>query len=128
MTNTPQSPIEVVRAFNAAMEKMDFDAGLQYIAENCEYSNGPLGTLHGPAGVRAMLEPFFAPMLENTFVILREAVNGAVVMLERLDRHRLPTGWIQLPVTGVYEVHNGRITVWHEYFDVATIQKQMPAA
>ncbi len=127
MSSTDTSPMQIVRAFNIAMEKKDFDAGLRYVADDCEYTNGPMGTFRGPAGVRAVLEPFFAPVIEQTFDILREVANGPVVFLERLDRHLMPTGWIELPVTGVYEVHDGRITVWHEYFDLGTIQKQMPA-
>ena len=83
--------------------------------------------MHGPAGVRAMLEPFFDPILENIFVIKREVVNGAMVVLERLDRHRLSGGWVELPVTGVFEVHDGRIKVWNEYFDLATLTNAMAA-
>ena len=128
MSNFPHSPIEVVKAFMAAMEKMDYDTALKYVSNDCAYTNGPLGTSRGPAGVRAMLEPFFSMMLENVFVIIRELAAGPTVFLERLDRHRLPTGWIELPVTGVFEVHNGQITVWNEYFDAATIQKQLPAS
>jgi limonene-1,2-epoxide hydrolase len=128
MPDHTKSPIEVVRAFNAAMEKKDFHNGLRYVADDCEYTNGPMGTARGPAGVRAMLEPFFTPVLEQTFIVKREAASGPVVFMERLDRHRMPTGWIELPVTGVYEVHDGRITLWHEYFDLATIQNQMTAA
>ncbi len=64
--------------------------------------------------------------MEQTFIIKREVANGPVVFLERLDRHLMPTGWIELPVTGVYEVHDGRITVWHEYFDLATIRIRCP--
>jgi len=128
MPDTVKSPLEVVRTFNAAMEKKDFDNGLKYVADNCEYVNGPMGTMYGPAGVRAMLEPFFTPVLEQTFIIKREVASGPVVFMERLDRHLMPTGWIELPVTGVYEVHDGRITLWHEYFDLATIQNQMAAA
>jgi len=104
---------------------MDYDTALKSVNEDCEYSNGPLGTVHGPAGVRAVLEPFFAPMLENEFRIEREVADGPVVCIERLDRHRLPAGWIELPVTGVFEVHDGLITVWHEYFDAGTIRNQM---
>lgn len=128
MPDTVESPLDVVRTFNAAMERKDFDNALKYVADNCEYVNGPMGTARGPAGVRAVLEPFFAPLLEQTFIIKREAVSGPVVFMERLDRHLMPTGWIELPVTGVYEVHDGRITLWHEYFDLATIQNQMAAA
>ena len=128
MAGSPKSPLEVVKAFNVAMEQKDFDDALRYVAEDCEYTNGPMGTFRGPAGVRAVLEPFFAPIVEQAFIIQREVANGPMVFLERLDRHLMPTGWIELPVTGVYEVHGGRITVWHEYFDLATIMNQMPAA
>ena len=128
MPDSAKSPLDVVRTFNASMEKKDFDNGLKYVADNCEYTNGPMGTTHGPAGVRAVLEPFFTPVLEQTFIIKREVASGPVVFMERLDRHLMPTGWIELPVTGVYEVHDGRITLWHEYFDLATIQNQMAAA
>jgi limonene-1,2-epoxide hydrolase len=110
------------------MTKLDFDAALQYVADDCEYTNIPLATVRGPVGVRAVLAPFFAPTLENEFVILREATSGPIVFLERLDRHRLATGWVELPVTGVYEVHDGRIALWRDYFDAATILKHWPAA
>jgi limonene-1,2-epoxide hydrolase len=46
-----------------------------------------------------------------------------VVFVERLDRHRSPHGWWELPVTGVFEVRDGLIAVWREYFDLATMQK-----
>ena len=109
------------------MEQKDYDTGLQYVADDCVYVNGPTGTMHGPAGVRAVLEPFFAPVLENVFAIKRQVASGATVFIERLDRHRLPNGWVELPVTGVFEVHDGRISVWNEYFDLATLMNAMAA-
>ena len=80
------------------------------------------------AGVRAVLEPFFAPTLENEFRVLRQAADGPRVLVERLDRHRLADRWVELPVTGVFEVHDGRITYWRDYFDAATILSQWPSA
>ena len=125
MTTQPTSPIDVVTAFLHAMEQKDYDTGLQYVADDCVYVNGPTGTMHGPGGVRAALEPFFAPVLENVFAIKRQVASGATVFIERLDRHRLPNGWVELPVTGVFEVHDGRINVWNEYFDLATLMNAM---
>jgi len=123
-----QTPTETVRRFLTAMERLDYDAGLALVADDCAYINPPpLGAVQGPAGIRAVLEPFFAPTLENDFQILREAAAGAVVILERLDRHRLADKWVELPVTGVFEVHGGRITYWRDYFDAATILSQWPA-
>ena len=115
-----ERPTEAVTAFLNAFEAMDFDRALTYLADGVEYTNVPIGTVNGHAGVREVLEPFFAPIEENEFVILRQAEAGPVVFLERLDRHRLAHGWRELPVNSVFEVHDGTITVWRDYFDLAT--------
>ncbi|MBA4338997.1 MAG: hypothetical protein C0421_09140 [Hyphomonas sp.] len=127
MTTSEMSAAETVHAFLNAVTAFDYDAAMTLIAEGCEYENMPMGKAIGPAGVRGVLEPFFSPTLENEFLILRELTNGSAVFTERLDRHRLATGWVELPVAGVWEVENGLITVWREYFDAATILSKWPA-
>jgi limonene-1,2-epoxide hydrolase len=128
MTTSALSSIEVVRKFMKLMEPLNYDDALKLISDNCEYTNPPpLGAVYGPAGVRAVLEPFFGPTLENEFRILRAATAEPVVFLERLDRHLFGEKWVELPVTGVFEVHNGQITYWRDYFDAATILGQIPA-
>lgn len=126
--STPSAPRDVVTAFLKAMEPLDYDTALSFIAETCDYENMPMGKVVGPAGVRAVLEPFFKPTLENEFRVLRSAEEGERVFVERLDRHKLASGWVELPVTGVFEVRNGRITLWHDYFDLATIMAKWPQA
>jgi limonene-1,2-epoxide hydrolase len=122
----PQTPTEVVAAFMAAMERLDYEAALPLVAEDCEYENLPMGKVQGRAGVRAVLEPFFGQTVENELVVLRQAAAGPVVFLERLDRHRLKDRWVELPVTGVFEVKDGKIAVWREYFDLATLTRAWP--
>ena len=129
MATSPQSPREIVRQFLKDMERLDYDSALRLVSDDCEYTTpAPLGTVRGPAGIRRVLEPFFTPTLENEFKVLREAEAGTIVFIERLDRHRLVDKWVELPVTGVFEVHDGRITVWRDYFDAATILAQWPAS
>jgi limonene-1,2-epoxide hydrolase len=125
MSEADKDPLSVVMAFMSVMEKMDFDTGVKFLSDDVEYINSPGTTVRGPGGVREVLEPFFAPIEENEFVILRKVTQGRIVVLERLDRHRVPQGWFELPVTGIYEVHDARITYWREYFDVATIREAM---
>lgn len=120
-----QSPLQVVTSFMRHTEKMDFEAGIQHVADDIEYINSPGTVVRGAGGVREILEPFFAPIEENEFVILRQLSEGNSVVLERLDRHRIPQGWFELPVTGVYEVYDGKIIYWREYFDLSTIQTAM---
>lgn len=117
-----EASIILIRTFLKAMETGDYDTALSCVAENCEYANpGVLPTVYGPDAIRALLEPFFAPTLANEILIQRSAADGAVVFVERLDRHRLKDGWVELPVTGVFEVHDDRITIWRDYFDGPTI-------
>ncbi len=112
------TPTQVVESFLDAMVRMDFDRGIAFVSEDCEYTNIPMQTVHGPVGIREVLDPFFAPIHENEFIILRSAATGPTVFMERLDRHRLDHGWRELPVNSVFEVHDGLITVWRDYFDL----------
>jgi limonene-1,2-epoxide hydrolase len=118
-------PIEVVHAFMSAMEKKDYGSALALVADDVVYINGNSPSVVGPEGIRQTLEPFFAPLKENDFQLLRQATNGNVVMIERLDRHLAEHGWFELPVTGVMEVEDGRISYWREYFDLAVIQNDI---
>jgi len=125
---SPPSPLEIVRPFLKAMEQLDYDAAMIFVADDCEYVNPPpLPVVHGPAGIRSVLEPFFAPTLRNEFKLLREAEHGSTVFMERLDRHQLADRWVELPVTGVFEVRDGKITYWRDYFDAATILSAWPS-
>lgn len=127
MTTATATSIETVQAFVAAIAKKDYDTALRYIADDCEYENIPMSKVTGPAGVRAVLEPFLAPTSENEFLVRRAVADGPVVFVERLDRHHIDTGWVELPVVGVFEVHDGKITVWNDYFDMGMLVKQWPA-
>lgn len=119
--------LETIKAMLDAMAVKDYDRGLQYFTDDCEYTNMPMSSVTGPAGIRAVLEPFFAPTIENELRILRTAVEGDTVFVERLDRHLIDTGWAELPVTGVIEMRDGKIAVWREYFDLNTLVQQWPA-
>jgi limonene-1,2-epoxide hydrolase len=120
MDDVASTPEATVEAFLHAFEQMDYDRALTHLAAEVEYTNVPIGTVRGHGGVKQVLEPFFAPIHENEFVVLRQAAAGPVVFAERLDRHRLDHGWRELPVNSVFEVHDGLITVWRDYFDLAT--------
>lgn len=124
-------PMQVAEAFMAAMEKLDYDNALKLVHDDVVYTNVPLGfeagTVIGPAGIRAVLEPFFAPTITNEWVIKSTAVAGNTVYLERVDRHQFPNGWAELPVVGIFEVREGRIAAWRDYFDWATITNAIAA-
>lgn len=119
--------LAVVRTVVEAIARKDYDRALPHFTGDCEYTNLPMSGVTGPEGIRAVLEPFFGPTIENDLQILRSASEGDLVFTERLDRHRIDTGWVELPVTGVFEFRGDKIAVWREYFDMATLVQQWPA-
>lgn len=122
------SPAETVKAFLDVMMAKNYDKGLALVAGDVEYDNVPIGKAAGPEGIRAVLEPFFGPTITNEYKVLRELSDGGTVILERLDRHLLESGWVELPVTGIFEVRDGKITLWRDYFDAATLMSKWPVA
>ncbi len=120
------TPAETVKRFLDIMMAKDYERGLALVAADVEYDNVPMGKVEGPEGIRAVLEPFFGPTITNEYKVLREVSDGATVILERLDRHLLESGWVELPVTGIFEVREGKIALWRDYFDLPTIMSKWP--
>lgn len=122
------SPADVVTAFIRAIEAGDLDGALALVAEDIEYDNVPMGKVHGPDAIRQTLGPLLAAASTIEWVVHRQAAEGHLVFNERLDRFELPTGWVEIPVNGVWEVHDGAITLWRDYFDEATFLRQLPSS
>lgn len=112
------SPEEVVNAFCAALNE-DLESSLVYIADDCVYQNMPFPPVRGPAGVRDTLAGFFKLTGPVRIETLNQIAVGKLVMNERLDFFEPPGGRaFGLPVAGVFEVENDRITAWRDYFCV----------
>ncbi len=76
-----------------------------------------------PWRARAYWNRSSPPSTRTSSFDCRAASTGPTVFVERLDRHRLDHGWRDLPVNSVFEVHDAKITVWRDYFDLMTAAK-----
>ena len=119
------TPEEIVNAFVGALEQLDVDTALTFVADDVEYDNVPMGKVFGPDGVRATLTPFLASCTEVEWRILHQAASGDVVMNERIDRFHMPKGWIEIAVAGLFVVRDGKITLWRDYFDLGAATAAM---
>ncbi|MBL9096866.1 MAG: limonene-1,2-epoxide hydrolase, partial [Alphaproteobacteria bacterium] len=59
--------------------------------------------------------------------ILNIVSKGNVVIAERLDRTVAMGKNVNLPCCGVFEMENGKIKVWRDYFDMGTYMKALQA-
>ncbi len=122
------TPDETVTAFIHAIEAKDLDAALALAADDIVYDNVPMSAVTGVDATRAMLESFVNGTDEIEWVIHHQVATGGAVMNERTDRFRTGETWIEIPVAGVWEVADGRITLWRDYFDLQGLMTQMAEA
>jgi len=119
-------PASVVRRFIELIEARDVPAAAELLADDVHYDNVPLGAVDGRETAAAVLSSILDRCSRVEWPVQREAVTGTVVCNERLDRFEMPHGWVEVPVMGVWEVVDGKITLWRDYFDAATYRDQMP--
>jgi limonene-1,2-epoxide hydrolase len=74
------------------------------------------------ARLQQFIAGFVAVVDGIDFQVHRQVSDGTVVMNERTDvMRRKDGGEVPLPVMGVFEVHDGKIAAWRDYFDMAAI-------
>ena len=120
------SPDAVVDAFLDAINRKDLDAACGLLADDVEYDNVPMAKVHGRDAVQQLLGPMIDGCAEIEWIVHRQACTGSVVMNERLDRFHMAHGWVEMPCAGIFEVVDGRIALWRDYFDLPTYTNQLP--
>ncbi len=118
-------PSEVVTEFIAAIERQDIAAAVSMVSDDVSYENMPFDPIVGPEAMAQTLGGFLAPATEVDWQILRQVESGNLVVNERLDRFRIGDGWLELPIAGFFEVVDGRIRLWRDYFDMGTYMSRM---
>ena len=116
---------EIVREFVEAWSTLDADKLADYFTEDGCYYNMPTQPVKGRDAVRGFIQNFLANWTETQWDILNMAEAGDVVFCERLDRTKTTAGDVDLPCLGVFEMHNGKIKEWRDYFDLGTFMKAM---
>lgn len=121
----PVQPDRVVELFVEAWNQLDFDAIEALLMPGILFANGPLPVLVGRDTVSAYLRsagPFEACRWE----ILSMAKDGTRVLTERVDHLVVRGTAIALPIMGVFDVQQGLIHQWRDYFDLTAYRAQWP--
>ncbi len=112
----------VVDRLVAGWEARDVEAIMRCFTDDAVYINVPLAPVYkGVAAIRGAVEGFVAMGEEIDFIVHHTAEDPEtdVVMNERTDRFRIRGKWMEAPVMGVFELRDGRICAWRDYFDAS---------
>jgi limonene-1,2-epoxide hydrolase len=114
-----------VRDFCAAWSRLDVDELMTYFSDDPVYHNMPGPPACGREAVRRTIERFLKGWTRTEWEILNIAATGNTVFAERVDRTDAGARHGDLPLVGVFEIENGRIRAWRDYFDLATYTRAM---
>ena len=123
------TPDQVVRSFISLLVARDIETAATKVSTDFEYDNVPMGKAFGPQGLRDTLTGFFGMCTGIDWEIIRQTSTGSAqhgtVLNEREDRFEIHGRWVTLPVAGIFEIRDGLITLWRDYFDKATLLDAM---
>ena len=118
------TPSDIVREFCAAFARLDVDELLGYFTPDATYHNIPIDPAVGHEAIGALLAMFTGMAKSIDFQIRNLVADGDIVMTERVDVFDMGDKTVALPVMGTFEVRNGKIAAWRDYFDLQQFMSQ----
>jgi len=116
------SPILLVERFLQLMSVKDIDGAAELLAQDVVYENVGLPTVRGRDRVRRLGKATLG-LAGAGFEVYTHTIsaNGSTVLTERTDVLKFRRLRVQFWVCGRFDVRDGQIVLWRDYFDQANI-------
>lgn len=111
----------LIREFIAAWERRDTDHIVHAFTEDAIYHSVPLTPIVGKPAIREFVKSFEGKP-PGRLEIRNQVAGDDVVMHERTDYLTMNGRPVTLPIMGVFEIEDGRIKAWREYFDLGPVR------
>lgn len=113
------TPEEVVRAELDAWSRLDVDEIMGHFDPDAVWDNVPIGVVKGYDEIRKTVEGYLSRTRSAEIEVLNLAVDGNVVLTERIDRFHWDGHILNSRVMGAFEISGDKITAWRDYFDMS---------
>lgn len=109
---------EMIDAWN----RLDWDRVMELFTEDASlHSMMEAEATVGRAAIRRRLDALCDGATEVRIEVSNAGVVNGLVFLERVDNFVIRGHAGAMPVVGVLEIEHGRVKVWREYYDRATL-------
>jgi limonene-1,2-epoxide hydrolase len=119
---------QLIREFCALWSASKIEEIIDFFAEDAVYHNIPMDPAVGKEAIGTTIRGFFAALRGIDFVIHKQVAAGNLVMNERTDTFHGDGFSVPLPIMGVFEISEGKIKAWRDYFDLSTMMNAMAGA
>lgn len=116
---------QIIRQFIAAWSNLNVDELVGYFASDGTYYNMPMQRVSGHENLTKFIGAFLERWEKTDWEIINLLAEGDVVMVERMDRTVADGKPVELPCFGIFEMRDGKIAEWRDYFDMATYTKAL---
>jgi limonene-1,2-epoxide hydrolase len=116
------APTAVVERFIDHLRTVtDNDAAVGLLAEEVVYQNSWLPTVRGRERVRKVFQALLRIGTEVEMHVHAISADGPTVLTERTDVLQWGRLRVQFWICGRFDVHDGQIVLWREYYDPLAI-------
>src|SRR4051794_32948779 len=106
----------------------DADVIIDYFTDDAIYHNIPIDPVVGKEAITATFAMFTTGVKSIEFRVLNIVADGNTVLTERVDIFEMENVTIELPVMGTFELRDGKIAKWRDYFDLNQYMRQLAGA
>lgn len=124
MVGSASANDELVRAMLSAWERRDTRFIVDHLTDDAVYHAMPLPPVAGKAALAAWVATF-EDVAPGRLEIRNQVVSDDIVMNERMDTITIEGTEVSLPICAVFEIEEGRIKAWREYFDIAGLRTSL---
>jgi len=111
----------VVRDFCGAFDGRNAEGLRRYFTDDVVYHNIPLDPVVGIDDTIVFIEGFFGMCESMTIEVTQLAARDNVVLTERIDTFTIGGERAPLLVMGAFEIRDGKISAWRDYFDLGQV-------
>ena len=121
--------IDLIESFFASIERMDFETVGHLFTSDGLYRDEPTPQADavGPVAITTKLETMLAGLKSVSTEILTVVAQDHAVMSQRKEQWHFPTGEVMRnEVMCIHVIVDGKISLWHEYWDLKSTMVQIP--
>jgi limonene-1,2-epoxide hydrolase len=120
--------VAFIRRFIEACVRADPDEFASYFTQDAIWWNSPWQPVKGRETIRETLRRGAQQMTALPWEIRHIIAEGDVVLTERVDHFLVGNKRISVPCMGIFELRDGKIAAWRDYWDLKQFEAQLEAA
>lgn len=121
-----QESVALIRRFIEVCVRADADEFAGYFTEDAIWWNAPWQPIEGREAIRETLRRGAERMIALPWELRHIVAEGGVVLTERVDNFLIGETRISVPCMGIFELREGKIAAWRDYWDLRQFERQLP--